>query len=132
MSSYLSVSTFCTPLLKPETKHKKTAFCLSSGEDDDGDIFKENNLVAFRKFIMESTDNKGVHFMMADGVCAKNYLSVFVVGVSVCTSVQQARKQASRQAGKQASRQAGKQAGRRAGEQAGRRAGKQVSRRAGK
>ena len=35
---------------------------------DDGDIFNEENLVEFRRFVMESTDNKGVHFAMADGV----------------------------------------------------------------
>ena len=40
----------------------------SPGANDDGDIFNEDNLVEFRRFVMESTDNKGVHFVMADGV----------------------------------------------------------------
>ena len=38
------------------------------GIHDDGDIFNEENLVEFRRFVMEATDNKGVHFVMADGV----------------------------------------------------------------
>lgn len=38
------------------------------GANDDGDIFNEDNLIEFRRFVMESTDNKGVHFVMADGV----------------------------------------------------------------
>ena len=38
------------------------------GVHDDGDIFNEENLVEFRRFVMEATDNKGVHFVMADGV----------------------------------------------------------------
>lgn len=37
------------------------------GVNDDGDIFNEENLVEFRRFVMESTDNEGVHFVMADG-----------------------------------------------------------------
>jgi len=37
------------------------------GVHDDGDIFNEENLVEFRRFVMEATDNKGVHFVMADG-----------------------------------------------------------------
>ena len=36
--------------------------------NDDGDIFNEDNLEVFRKFVMESTDGNGVHFVMADGV----------------------------------------------------------------
>ena len=32
-------------------------------------MFKENNLLAFKRFVMDSTDNQGVHFVMADGVC---------------------------------------------------------------
>lgn len=44
--------------------------CL--GVHDDGDIFNEENLVEFRRFVMEATDNKGVHFVMADGVSKKS------------------------------------------------------------
>ena len=42
------------------------------GVHDDGDIFNEENLVEFRRFVMEATDNKGVHFVMADGVSKKS------------------------------------------------------------
>ena len=38
------------------------------GYDGDGDIFREDNLIEFRKFVLESTNNRGVHFVMADGV----------------------------------------------------------------
>ncbi|XP_031559372.1 cap-specific mRNA (nucleoside-2'-O-)-methyltransferase 1-like [Actinia tenebrosa] len=37
------------------------------GKDGDGDIFNEDNLEAFKDFVMDSTDGKGVHFVMADG-----------------------------------------------------------------
>ena len=37
------------------------------GYNGDGDIFSEGNLTAFRKYVMENTDNLGVHFVMADG-----------------------------------------------------------------
>lgn len=41
---------------------------FSTGVNDDGDIFNEDNQEVFRKFVMESTDGNGVHFVMADGV----------------------------------------------------------------
>ncbi|CAG0880869.1 unnamed protein product [Cyprideis torosa] len=37
------------------------------GSDGDGDIFKPHNQKAFRDFVMESTNGRGVHFVMADG-----------------------------------------------------------------
>ena len=37
------------------------------GYNGDGDIFKEENLTAFRKYVLENSDNKGLHFVMADG-----------------------------------------------------------------
>ncbi|XP_064623384.1 cap-specific mRNA (nucleoside-2'-O-)-methyltransferase 1-like [Lineus longissimus] len=37
------------------------------GVEGDGDVYRPDNLIAFRKFVMENTDNKGVHFVMADG-----------------------------------------------------------------
>ena len=51
-------------------------FCLAetfephygvNGREGDGDVFKEENIKAFKKFVLENTDGKGVHFMMADG-----------------------------------------------------------------
>lgn len=41
--------------------------CLS-GANNDGDIFNADNLTEFRRFVFDSSDNKGVHFVMADGV----------------------------------------------------------------
>ena len=38
------------------------------GIDGDGDVYKPDNLQEFRKFVMDSTDGRGVHFVMADGV----------------------------------------------------------------
>lgn len=38
------------------------------GLDGDGDVFNPENQEEFRKFVMENTNNKGIHFGMADGV----------------------------------------------------------------
>lgn len=38
------------------------------GYDGDGDITKPDNLLEFRKYVLSSTEGKGVHFVMADGV----------------------------------------------------------------
>uniref|UniRef100_A0A7N4NR56 Cap-specific mRNA (nucleoside-2'-O-)-methyltransferase 1 n=1 Tax=Sarcophilus harrisii TaxID=9305 RepID=A0A7N4NR56_SARHA len=37
------------------------------GIDGDGDITRPENITAFRNFVLDNTDRKGVHFMMADG-----------------------------------------------------------------
>ncbi|XP_061602599.1 cap-specific mRNA (nucleoside-2'-O-)-methyltransferase 1 isoform X1 [Cololabis saira] len=37
------------------------------GVDGDGDITRPENINAFRNFVMESTERKGLHFVMADG-----------------------------------------------------------------
>ncbi|XP_074092933.1 cap-specific mRNA (nucleoside-2'-O-)-methyltransferase 1 isoform X2 [Macrotis lagotis] len=37
------------------------------GIDGDGDITRTENIAAFRNFVLDNTDHKGVHFMMADG-----------------------------------------------------------------
>lgn len=45
--------------------------CVPSGEggvDGDGDITRPENINAFRNFVLDNTDRKGVHFVMADGV----------------------------------------------------------------
>ena len=38
------------------------------GYDGDGDITKSENLDAFREYVLEHTDCRGVHCVMADGV----------------------------------------------------------------
>lgn len=38
------------------------------GIDGDGDITRPDNISAFRNFVLDNTDRKGVHFLMADGV----------------------------------------------------------------
>ena len=38
------------------------------GHNGDGDITKTDNVAAFQDYIMNCTDNQGVHFVMADGV----------------------------------------------------------------
>lgn len=38
------------------------------GENDDGDIFNPGNLESLKKFVLNHTEDKGVHFLMADGV----------------------------------------------------------------
>ncbi|XP_065649682.1 cap-specific mRNA (nucleoside-2'-O-)-methyltransferase 1 [Hydra vulgaris] len=42
-------------------------FYGEGGYNGDGDIFKKENLIAFRKYVLENSDNKGLHFVMADG-----------------------------------------------------------------
>ncbi|XP_062267285.1 cap-specific mRNA (nucleoside-2'-O-)-methyltransferase 1 isoform X1 [Platichthys flesus] len=37
------------------------------GVDGDGDITKPENVTAFRNFVLESTERRGLHFLMADG-----------------------------------------------------------------
>uniref|UniRef100_A0AAY4B6B1 Cap-specific mRNA (nucleoside-2'-O-)-methyltransferase 1 n=1 Tax=Denticeps clupeoides TaxID=299321 RepID=A0AAY4B6B1_9TELE len=37
------------------------------GVDGDGDIMLPENITAFRYFVLESTDRRGLHFLMADG-----------------------------------------------------------------
>uniref|UniRef100_A0A7N6F616 Cap-specific mRNA (nucleoside-2'-O-)-methyltransferase 1 n=1 Tax=Anabas testudineus TaxID=64144 RepID=A0A7N6F616_ANATE len=37
------------------------------GVDGDGDITRPENVTAFRNFILESTERRGLHFLMADG-----------------------------------------------------------------
>ncbi|XP_076027780.1 cap-specific mRNA (nucleoside-2'-O-)-methyltransferase 1 [Genypterus blacodes] len=37
------------------------------GVDGDGDITRPENMTAFRNFVMESTEQRGLHFLMADG-----------------------------------------------------------------
>ncbi|XP_013867007.1 cap-specific mRNA (nucleoside-2'-O-)-methyltransferase 1 isoform X2 [Austrofundulus limnaeus] len=37
------------------------------GVDGDGDITRPENVTAFRNFVMENTDRRGLHFLMADG-----------------------------------------------------------------
>jgi len=36
--------------------------------DGDGDITRPENMTAFRNFVMENTERRGMHFLMADGV----------------------------------------------------------------
>ena len=37
------------------------------GMEGDGDVFKERNIRAFTKYVLDNTSGLGVHFMMADG-----------------------------------------------------------------
>ncbi|XP_033932248.1 cap-specific mRNA (nucleoside-2'-O-)-methyltransferase 1 [Pseudochaenichthys georgianus] len=37
------------------------------GVDGDGDITRPENITAFRNFVLESTERRGMHFLMADG-----------------------------------------------------------------
>jgi cap1 methyltransferase len=37
------------------------------GAEGDGDIMRADNLTAFQEFVLSQTDEKGVHFVMADG-----------------------------------------------------------------
>ena len=51
-----------------------------NGSDGDGDATSSENQSEFRRFVMEHTDGKGVHFVMADGVRISLYISYLVHG----------------------------------------------------
>ena len=36
--------------------------------EGDGDVYNPENLQEFQDFVLNSTDQRGVHFVMADGV----------------------------------------------------------------
>ena len=38
------------------------------GSDGNGDIMKSENLEEFQNFVLDNTNEQGVHFVMADGV----------------------------------------------------------------
>lgn len=38
------------------------------GVNGDGDIYRPENLLEFQAFVMRSTQNRGIHFIMGDGV----------------------------------------------------------------
>lgn len=44
------------------------SFCPYYGACDDGNIFNPANLKSLKDFVLKNTEDKGVHFMMADGV----------------------------------------------------------------
>lgn len=41
------------------------------GYNGDGDITNPANIEAFKAYVLSCTQNKGVHFVMADGVSVK-------------------------------------------------------------
>lgn len=47
--------------------YKRTVW-MYSGHDGDGDVYKPKNISSLEKFVKQSTEGKGVHFVMADGV----------------------------------------------------------------
>lgn len=44
------------------------SFSGVKGRDGNGDIMNCDNMEAFQTFVLNNTDNKGVSFVMADGV----------------------------------------------------------------
>ena len=55
-------------------------FIGKGGYYGDGDITKPDNLIEFQQYVLEQTEQQGVHFVMADGVRGDG------VGLSVCLS----------------------------------------------
>lgn len=41
---------------------------FDTGVKDDGNVFDPANIESLMHFVMDHTDQQGVHFMMADGV----------------------------------------------------------------
>jgi len=53
-----------------------------NGIDGDGDVYRPENIEAFRQYVLSQTNGQGVHFMMADGVIThlinfNNYILVY-------------------------------------------------------
>lgn len=57
------------------------------GIDGDGDITRPENITAFRNFVLDNTDHKGVHFLMADGVGPFPFLSALMTKTSTSDCV---------------------------------------------
>lgn len=47
--------------------------------DGDGDITRPENITAFRNFVLENTDKRGLHCLMADGVRIDQPFSVLII-----------------------------------------------------
>lgn len=44
------------------------------GVAEDGNVYNPDNLSALKQHVLENTDDKGVHFLMADGVSILYYI----------------------------------------------------------
>lgn len=77
----LELKTHLVPFSQPQRAHVSVLGCTGpmrlmwilcpageGGIDGDGDITRPENITAFRNFVLDNTDRKGVHFLMADGV----------------------------------------------------------------
>ncbi|KAK2709328.1 hypothetical protein QYM36_013109 [Artemia franciscana] len=49
------------------------------GKNGDGNVYEPENITSLKDFIYDNTDGRGVHFMMADGVCSRKYRYLNVV-----------------------------------------------------
>lgn len=70
-------------------REKLPSVCLpgEGGVDGDGDITRPENVTAFRNFVMESTEQRGLHFLMADGVRLSHrriHLYLLLIGFKAC------------------------------------------------
>ncbi|TRY88519.1 hypothetical protein DNTS_014072 [Danionella cerebrum] len=64
-----SYPSICSPIhsfIHPSI-HPATHPSSEGGIDGDGDITRPENISAFRNFVLDSTEGRGLHFMMADG-----------------------------------------------------------------
>ena len=48
-----------------------------NGVNGDGDVTKSDNLKEFQKFVVDQTNHRGVHLMMADGVARIFFFEYF-------------------------------------------------------
>lgn len=68
---FTALARLCPGARDAQGRRAKCEPCVLSGEggiDGDGDITRPENINAFRNFVLDNTDHKGVHFLMADGV----------------------------------------------------------------
>lgn len=69
VSSLIMVANWNSIMNKKSVNNQKIHFFSGKmGVDGDGDIYNQENIREFKRFVLSQTEDKGVHFMMADGV----------------------------------------------------------------
>lgn len=56
------------------------------GAKDNGDIFDPDNLSSLKEHVLKQTDDKGVHFLMADGVSCITYFDLILYTIFQITN----------------------------------------------
>lgn len=55
--------------------------------NDDGNVYDPENIISLTELVMKVTGDKGVHFMMADGVSSIHLYSMNFIEIGVGQSI---------------------------------------------